>query len=51
MKRRIVVLAIAAVWSGQSLAQSATPISATDLSKDAENPVTRTFETRSPRKG
>jgi hypothetical protein len=41
MKRRIVVLAIAAVWSDQCVAQSATPISATDLSKDAENPVTR----------
>jgi hypothetical protein len=31
----------AALWSGQSLAQSATPLSDTDLSKEAENPVTR----------
>jgi hypothetical protein len=41
MKKRGVVLAIAALWSGQCVAQSATPISATDLSKEAENPVTR----------
>jgi hypothetical protein len=41
MKKRGVVLAIAALGSSQSLAQSAAPISATDLSKDAENPVTR----------
>ena len=31
----------AAVWSGQSLAQSETPASATELSKQAENPVSR----------
>ena len=41
MKKRGVVLAIATFWSTQSLAQSAAPISATDLSKEAENPVTR----------
>ena len=41
MKRRIAVLAIAALWSSQCVAQSAAPISATDLSKDAENLVTR----------
>ena len=41
MKKRGVVLAFAALWSSQSLAQSAASISATDLSKDAENPVTR----------
>jgi hypothetical protein len=31
----------AALWSGRSLAQSDTPISNTELSKDTENPVTR----------
>ena len=41
MKRRIVILAVAALWSDQCVAQSATPISATELSKEAENPVTR----------
>ncbi|MGC2410328.1 MAG: hypothetical protein WA441_10135 [Methyloceanibacter sp.] len=42
MKKRIVaVLAIATLWSGQSLAQSATPISNTELSKESENPVSR----------
>ena len=41
MKTRTAVLAIAALWSGRCVAQSAAPISATDLSKDAENPVTR----------
>jgi hypothetical protein len=34
-------LAVAALWSGQSLAQSPTPLSDTELSKDTENPVTR----------
>jgi hypothetical protein len=33
--------AIAALWSGQSLAQSAASISDTELSKEIENPVTR----------
>jgi hypothetical protein len=32
---------MAAVWSGQSMAQSTTPLSNTELSEDAENPVTR----------
>jgi hypothetical protein len=40
-KRVVVVLPIAALWGGQSLAQSGTPISDTDLSKETENPVTR----------
>jgi len=31
----------AALWSGQSLSQSATPPSDTELSKEIENPVTR----------
>ena len=36
-------LAIAVLWSGHSLAQSAIPVSDTDtqLSKEIENPVTR----------
>jgi hypothetical protein len=34
-------LAMAALWSGGSLAQSAIPLSDTELSKDTENPVTR----------
>ena len=34
-------LAMAALWSGGSLAQSAMPLSDTELSKDTENPVTR----------
>jgi hypothetical protein len=42
MKKRVVaVLPIAALWGSQSLAQSSTPISDTDLSKETENPVTR----------
>ena len=42
MKRRIApVLAMATLWSDQSLAQSATPMSDTELSKEIENPVTR----------
>jgi hypothetical protein len=41
MKRVVAVLPIAALWSSQSLAQSATPLSDTDLSKETENPVTR----------
>jgi hypothetical protein len=40
-KRAAVILAMAALWSGQSLAQSAAPISDTELSKDTENAVTR----------
>jgi hypothetical protein len=34
-------LAMAGFWCGQSMAQSATPLSETELSKDTENPVTR----------
>src|ERR1700746_3528365 len=42
MKRRIaLVIATATVCSTQSLAQSATPASDTELSKEIENPVTR----------
>jgi hypothetical protein len=42
MKKRIVaVLAIAILWGGQSLAQSTTPISNSELSKESENPVSR----------
>jgi hypothetical protein len=33
--------AMAALWSGQSMAQSAAPLSDTELSKEIENPVTR----------
>ena len=39
-KRVVAALTIAALWSGQSLAQSGPP-SDTELSKEAENPVTR----------
>ena len=42
MKKRIVaVLAIAILWGGQSLAQSTTPISNSELSKELDNPVSR----------
>ena len=44
MKKRVVmagVLAIAAHWHSQSLAQSGAPISNSELSKESENPVTR----------
>jgi hypothetical protein len=42
MKKRVVApLTIAALWSSQSLAQSGAPVSDTELSKEAENPVTR----------
>ena len=42
MKKRVVAaLTIAALWTSQSLAQSSAPISDTELSKEAENPVTR----------
>ena len=44
MKKRVVmagVLAIAAHWHSQSLAQSGALISNSDLSKESENPVTR----------
>jgi hypothetical protein len=41
MKRRIIILAVVALWSDRCVAQSAAPISATDFSKDAQNPVTR----------
>jgi len=40
-KRAAVVIIMAALWSGQSLAQTPAPISNTDLSKDVENPVSR----------
>jgi hypothetical protein len=40
-KRVAAGLAMAALWSGGSLAQSAMPLSDTELSKDTENPVTR----------
>ena len=39
--RTVAALAIAALWSSQSLAQSASPLSNTELSKETENPVTR----------
>ena len=39
-KRVVAALTIAALWTSQSLAQSAPP-SDTELSKEAENPVTR----------
>ena len=39
--RTIAALAIAALWSSQSLAQSASSLSNTELSKETENPVTR----------
>jgi hypothetical protein len=35
------ILPFAALWSGQSLAQTGVPMSADDLSKESENPVTR----------
>ena len=42
MKKSIIaVLPIAALWSGQSLAQTGARLSDTDLSKETENPVTR----------
>ena len=34
-------LAIAALWSGEAVAQSAAPLSDTEVSKEVENPVTR----------
>jgi hypothetical protein len=34
-------LTMAAHWSGQSMAQSAAPLSDTELSKEPDNPVTR----------
>ena len=40
-KRAGIVLTTAALWGGQSMAQSAMPLSDTELSKDTENPVTR----------
>ena len=39
--RTVAALAIAALWSSQSLAQSASPLNNTELSKETENPVTR----------
>ena len=39
-KRAAAGIALAALWCGQSLAQSATPLIDTELSKDTENPVT-----------
>jgi len=42
MNKRVAArLAMAALCCGQSMAQSATPLSDTELSKDAENPVIR----------
>jgi hypothetical protein len=42
MKKRITaILAIGTLSSGQTLAQSAAPVSDTELSKEIENPVTR----------
>ena len=43
MKRIAPLLAIASLWSGQALSQSAASVSETDteLSKEIENPVTR----------
>jgi hypothetical protein len=40
-KRAAVILAAAALWSGQSVGQTPAAISDTGLSKDVENPVTR----------
>lgn len=40
-QRAAVIIIMAALWSGQSLAQTPAPISNTDLSKDVENPVSR----------
>jgi hypothetical protein len=40
-KRAGIVLTTAALWGGQSMAQSAMPLSDTELSKDTEDPVTR----------
>ena len=40
-KRQAAGLVTAALWGEQSMAQSATPLSDTELSKEAENPVTR----------
>jgi hypothetical protein len=40
-KRAVAGLVVAALWSGQSMAQSTPPLSDTELSKDTENPVTR----------
>jgi hypothetical protein len=39
--RTALVFAIAALWSGRAFAQSESPVNATNLSKEAENPVTR----------
>lgn len=40
-KPRLAVLAVATIWASQSLAQSLTPISNDDFSKETENPITR----------
>ncbi len=40
-KHIVAVLPIAALWGSQCLAQSSTPNSLTDFSKETENPVTR----------
>lgn len=40
-KRIAPVLAVTMLWGSQSMAQSAAPVSDTQLSKDAQNPVTR----------
>lgn len=39
--RAVAALTIATLWSSQSLAQSGAPLSDTDWSKEAENPLTR----------
>jgi hypothetical protein len=42
MKKPILTaILVATLWGGQSLAQSTTPISNTELSKESENPVSR----------
>ena len=41
LRSRVACGFVAAIWSGQSLAQSAAPVSDTELSKEIENPVTR----------
>jgi hypothetical protein len=41
MRARVGILAMAALWGGPALAQSAPPESETGLSKDVENPVTQ----------
>jgi hypothetical protein len=40
-KRAAAILPLALLWAGQALAQSTTPLSNTEASKEAENPVSR----------